>query len=193
MINDVVAKLRRDLESSQEEACNRLLKARLAEWRPPLGVADAEAAEAMEAAQAAIQARLLPLVEERLETFRREGWAQIETQIRSVATEVCRSQLHELSERLVRQLGMRFNQAVQSAGAAAHEAAVDAARETALHAVGEAAVPRIEEKSAVEAAEQVARQLCAEIQRDLKVRVYRAAGWAAAAGIGAAVLAYAMR
>lgn len=194
LINDVVAKLRRDLESSQEEACNRLLKTRLAEWRPPLGVAEAEAAEATEAAQAAIQTWLLPLVEERLEAFRREGRVEIETQVRSVATEVCRSQLHELSERLVRQLGMRFNQAVQSAGAAAHEAAVDAARETALHAVGEAAaVPRIEEKGAVEAAEQTARQLCAEIQRDLKVRVYRAAGWAAAAGIGAAVLAYAMR
>jgi CheY-like chemotaxis protein len=184
LVNDVIAKLRRELESGQEEACNRLLKTRLAEWRPPPGSAGAEATETT------LRDRLLPLVEQRLEAFRQEGRGEIETYVRSVAAEVCQNQLHELSERLVQQMGMRFAKAVQSANAAAREAAVDAARETALQAVGAAAVPGIAEKGAIETAEQVARQLCADIQRDLKRRIYWAAGWAAAAGIGAAVLAW---
>lgn len=187
LINDVVAKLRRDLESGQEEACNRIVKARLAQWRPPTEPGGAQPG------QAAVQAQLSSLVEERLDAFRREGRAEIETRLREVSAEVCRNQLHELSQRLVRQLSARFAEAVQKAGAAAREAAIDAARETALQAVAEAATARAGAESAVQPTAQAARQLYADIRRDLERRAYLAAGLAAAAGIGAAVLAYAIR
>ena len=175
-INDVVAKLRQDLASSQEAACHRIVEARPVE--------------------ATVRALLSP-VEERLEAFQREGWVRIEGRVREVAAEVCQSQLHELSNRLAWQMSTRFTEAVQGVGATAREIAIDAARdaarETALQAVGQAEALRTSERNAIEAAEAVARRLCADIQHDLKRRVYLTAAGAAVAGIGAALLAYGMR
>lgn len=175
-INDVVAKLRQDLASSQEAACHRIVEARPVE--------------------ATVRALLSP-VEERLEAFQREGWVRIEGRVREVAAEVCQNQLHELSNRLAWQMSTRFTEAVQGVGATAREIAIDAARdaarETALQAVGQAEALRTSERNAIEAAEAVARRLCADIQHDLKRRVYLTAAGAAVAGIGAALLAYGMR
>ena len=175
-INDVVAKLRQDLASSQEAACHRIVEARPVE--------------------ATVRALLSP-VEERLEAFQREGWVRIEGRVREVAAEVCQSQLHELSNRLAWQMSTRFTEAVHGVGATAREIAIDAARdaarETALQAVGQAEALRTSERNAIEAAEAVARRLCADIQHDLKRRVYLTAAGAAVAGIGAALLAYGMR
>ena len=175
-INDVVAKLRQDLASSQEAACHRIVEARPVE--------------------ATVRALLSP-VEERLEAFQREGWVRIEGRVREVAAEVCQNQLHELSNRLAWQMSTRFTEAVQGVGATAREIAIDAARdaarETALQAVGQAEALRTSERNAIEAAEAVARRLCADIQHDLKRRVYLTAAGAAVAGIGAALFAYGMR
>jgi len=175
-INDVVAKLRQDLASSQEAACHRIVEARPVE--------------------ATVRALLSP-VEERLEAFQREGWVRIEGRVREVAAEVCQNQLHELSNRLAWQMSTRFTEAVQGVGATAREIAIDAARdaarETALQAVGQAEALRTSERNAIEAAEAVARRLCTAIEHDLKRRVYLTAAGAAVAGIGAALLAYGMR
>lgn len=193
LINDVVAKLRQDVESSQQETCGqiatRVCAEQLAAWRPP------------EPGEAALRAQMLPLMEKRLETYRREAWADLEEQVREVAGQVCQDQMHELSGRLVRQLSLRFADATQKAGEDAREAAVKVAREVALQATVAAkpTASQIDAKSVADqanmaaAAEQTARRLWADAQRDLRRRIHLAAGWAAAAGIGAAVLAYVLR
>ncbi len=195
LINDVVAKLRRDVEASQQETCSRvatrICAEQLAAWRPP------EPRE-VQPSEAALRAQMLPLMEERLETYRREARADLEELVREMAGQVCQHQLHDLSGRLVRQLSQRFTEAAQKAGADAREAAVRAARDVAAQATTAAAEAAAKSAAgqataAAAAAEQTTRQLWADAQRDLRRYVHRAAGWAAVAGIGAAVLAYVLR
>ncbi|MGB5064417.1 MAG: response regulator, partial [Candidatus Competibacter sp.] len=127
LINDVVAKLRRDLETSQQETCDqiatRVCAEQLAAWRPP----DPSEVQPSEAT-------LRALMEQRLETYRSEARADLEELVREVAGQVCQDQMHELSGRLVRQLSLRFADATQKAGEDAREAAVKVAREVALQA-----------------------------------------------------------
>jgi len=194
LINDVVAKLRRDLEAGQEQigerVAARVCEAQLARWRPPAS----QSGEVEPAVDAAVRAQLPLLLDGRLEAHYREEQAAIEGLAREVATEVCQNQLHELSGRLVRQLSARFAEATQKAGAVAREAALEACREAAAAPAGEsAAAGSISQEDAAAAAREAARRLWADAQPSLRRRTYLAAGWAAAAGIGAAVLAYALR
>ena len=115
-----------------------------------------------------------------------------------MAGQVCQHQLHDLSNRLVRQLSLRFAEATQKAGLDAREAAENVAREMVSRAttarkrrLRKAAVSQTD--AAAAAAEQTTRQLWADAQRDLQRRIHLAAGWAAAAGVGASVLAYVLR
>ncbi len=193
LINDVVARLRQDVENRQQETCGqiatRVCAEQLAAWRPP----EPEA----QASEAALRAQMLPLMEKRLETYRREARADLEELAREVAGQVCQHQLHELSDRLVRQLSQRFSEATQKASVDAREVAVKAARDVASQATiatkTAAAKSAVSQADAAAVAEQAARQLWADAQRDLRRRAYLAAGWAAAAGIGAAVLVYVLR
>ena len=194
LINDVVAKLRRDLEASQEQigerVAARVCEAQLARWRPPAP----QSGEVEPAVDAAVRAQLPPLLDGRLEAHYQEERAAIEGLAREVATEVCQNQLHELSGRLVRQLSARFAEATQKAGAVAREAALEACREAAPPPAGEgAAAEFISQEDAAAAAREAAQRLWADALPSLRRRTYLAAGWAAAAGIGAAVLAYALR
>jgi CheY-like chemotaxis protein len=194
LINDVVAKLRRDLEASQEQigerVAARVCEAQLARWRPPAP----QSGEVEQAVDAAVRAQLPLLLDGRLEAHYREEQAAIEGLAREVATEVCQNQLHELSGRLVRQLSARFAEATQKAGAVAREAALEACREAAAPPAGEGVTAGfISQEDAAAAAREAARRLWADAQPSLRRRTYLAAGWAAAAGIGAAVLAYALR
>ncbi len=189
LINDVIAKVRRDLEAGQEEACSRIAaricEARLAQWQPPTS----DPSEARAAAEAAVRTQL-PLLEERLAVFQREERAEIERQAREVAGQIYQGQFHELSERLVRQLSARFAEATQKAG----EVAREAAREAALQTITEtAAADAGEEGSQAVAARQAFHQLWEVARRDVQRRIYLAAGWAAALGIGAAALVYGLR
>jgi len=143
---------------------------------------------------------MLPLMEQRLETYRREARADFEELAREVAGQVCQHQLHDLSNRLVRQLSLRFAEATQKAGLDAREAAENVAREmvsrattAAKAAATQAAVSQADAAAAAAAAEQTTRQLWADAQRDLQRRIHLAAGWATAAGVGASVLAYVLR
>ncbi|MDV7401517.1 hypothetical protein RZS08_59410, partial [Arthrospira platensis SPKY1] len=102
---------------------------------------------------AVLRTRLPPMLESRLEALRSEERALVEGLAREVATEVCQNQLHELSERLVRQLSARFAEATQKAGVVAREAAMDAFRETAP-----AGTAGFSQESAVAAARETARQ-----------------------------------
>ena len=193
LINDVVAKLRRDVEISQQETCNRIASRicaeQLAAWQPP------EPRE-VQPSEAALRAQMLTLMEQRLETYRSEARPDLEALAREVAGQVCQHQLHDLSNRLVRQLSLRFTEATQKAGKDAREAAVKVAREMASQATAAAenAVAKLAAGQAdvAAAAEQTTRQLW-DAQRDLRQRIHLAAGWAAAAGIGSAVLAYVLR
>ncbi len=195
LINDVVAKLRQDVETSQQETCGRIAgricAEQLAAWQPP------EPRE-VQPSEAALRAQMLPLMEQRLETYRREARADFEELAREVAGQVCQHQLHDLSNRLVRQLSLRFAEATQKAGVDAREAAENVAREMVSQATvaaeataTQAAVAQAD--AAAAAAEQTTRQLWADAQHDLRRRVHLAAGWAAAAGVGASVLAYVLR
>jgi len=189
LINDVVAKLRRDIESNQESIAARICEARLATWQPPPGASATPSA-------AAFQAQLHPLLEARLETFQRDGQADTEKRVREMAAEICQGQLHELSERLVRQLSLRFTETSHKVVATAREAA----QEAASRAIAEATIPATvlehsahgvwTEQNATAAAEQAAQRVWAEVQKSLRQRIYLAAGWAAAVGVGAAALAY---
>lgn len=190
LINDVIAKLRREIESGQEGVAVRVCEARLATWQPP------PEAGATQSAAAVFQAQLQPLLEDRLEIFRRDGQMVLEKRVREVAAEICQGQLHDLSGRLVRQLSLRFTETTQKVA----ETARETAREAALQVIAEAAVPSAgteggfsiagAEQSLATVAEQAAQRLWVQAQGDLRRRIYWAAGGAAVTGIGAAVLAY---
>ena len=201
LINDVVAKLRLELELSQEEASSRIaaqaIEKRLANWPPPPPPLDAQGA-----VEAVLQAQLPPLMEERLKTFQREGRAAAEQLIQEIATRVCQGQLHTFTDQLASQLSTRFSEAMRKASVTAQEAAVEAARETARETARDAAlqtvaetraVARTAEESPTATAVRVARSLLAESRRELRRLIYLAAGGAAAVGIGAALLVYGLR
>jgi CheY-like chemotaxis protein len=200
LINDVIAKLRLELELNQEEASNRIaaqvVETRLARWQPPSPAPDAQGA-----VKTALQSQLPPLLEKRLKTFQAEGQAEIERLIREIAAQVSQNQLHTFTNQLVPQLSSRFTESLrkaelstgEAAVAAAREAAVLTARDTALQAVAEAqaasASASVEESPAATAS-RVAMELWTEAQRNLQRQIYLAAGGAAAVGIGAALLTY---
>ena len=199
LINDVIAKLRLELELNQEEASNRIatqvVETRLARWQPPAPALDAQGA-----VETALQSQLPPLLEKRLKTFQAEGQAEIERLIREIATPISQHQLHTFTNQLVPQLSSRFTESLrkaelstgEAAVAAAREAAVIAARDTALQAVAEAqaASAASVEESPAATASRVAMELWTEAQRNLQRQIYLAAGGAAAVGIGAALLTY---
>ncbi len=199
LLNDVVAKLRRDLDASQkpavEEMVTRICAARLAEWQPPESPpAPVQPPED----PTVIWTRLAPHLDERLEQFRQQEHTDLEALARQAAIQTCKEQLHELSGRMIRQLSARFAEAVQKAGESARQAAVEVAQEAALHAVDQAAAARTGDQDAATAAgagaaEQTVQRLWADARRDLQRRIYLAAGGAAVVGIGAALLAYAAR
>ncbi len=193
LINDVIAKLRRDLEAGQEDLCGRIAaracEAQFSKWQPPA----LDAREARAAAEAAVRSQLPPLLEDRFQSLQREGRTEVEKQAREVAVQMCQGQFHELSERLARQLSARFTEATQKAGETAREAALQAAREVTLQAIAENAGANAGAASPAAVAEQAFQQLWSTAKRDVQRRIFLAAGWAAAIGVGAAVLAYGLR
>lgn len=194
LINDVIAKLRRDFDTSQEPMIARIAartcEARLAEWRPP----ESPPPETPPLEDpGAVWTRLAPHMAEQLKIFRQEERGVLEKLARETAAQICQSQLHELSGRLVRQLSNRYAEAVQKAGAVAREAAGQVAREAALQAISEAAAIRSGEQNAAVVMEQTTRQDWSNVQRELKQLIYLAGGGAAAIGLGAALLAYVAR
>jgi len=201
LLNDVIAKLRQEMDAGQAKTCGqvaeRICQEQMAAWQPT-GQASATPPPLTEDA---IKAQLAPLLEQRLAAFQTQERAGLEDIARDIAGQVCTSQLHELSERLVRQLSTRFAEAVRKAASTAHDAAVDAARAVAIEAArsaslpmpGEAPVTSSQAESVTAAMEQAAHQLWADARRDLGRRIYWAAGCAAAVGVGAAIVAYGLR
>lgn len=201
LLNDVIAKLRQEMDAGQAKTCGqvaeRICQEQLAAWQP----IRQESATPPSLTEDAMRAQIAPLLDQRLEAFQTQERAGLEDFARNIAGEVCKSQLHELSERLVRQLSARFAEAVRKAASTAREAAVEAAREVAIEAARSGSLPTpgaapaisSQAESATAAAEQAARQLWADARRDLGRRIYWAAGCAAAVGVGAAVIAYGLR
>ena len=191
LINDVIAKLRRDQDASQgpiiEQIAVRICEARLAEGHPPEAPPPTMP---LPEEPAVVWTRLAPHLDEQLKTFREEERAALEKLTQDIATQTCQSQLHELSRWLVQQLSTRFAEAVQKAGAAAREVG----REAALQAISETAAVRSgEQDSAAAVSEQTALQRWTDAQRELKRLIYLAGSGAAGIGIGAALLAYVAR
>ena len=191
LLNDVIAKLRREMETSQATVCSqiatKICEERLAAWRPP------EEQHGPQWTEEALQTRLSLLLDERLEAFRRGEQENLQVLIKDMASQVCQGQLHELSERLVRQLSTRFAEAVRKAASAAHDAAVETARETALQAVDAAGAVHAGESATAAKEQPAVHQEWADIQQNLMRHIYLAAVGAAAVGIGAAILVYGLR
>lgn len=197
LINSVIAKLRLELETHQEEVCTRIAtqtcESHLAQWQPPV-----ESQAPAQLPEDTIQMMLSAHLEGQRETLRRESRAEFEGMVQDMAGQICQTQLHELSERLVRQLSARFTEATQKTLIVAREAAIEAAREAASTTVEEAvatavAAAKAEERSAAAAATLATHQLWADMQRDLKRRIYLAAGAAAGVGLVAAVVVHLLR
>jgi len=154
------------------------------------------------AVEAALEARLPALLKEQFETFQREAQAEAERRVQELTKQLCQSQWRAFTEQLLPQLGQRITEMVRKAGvvtqesavAAAREVAMTGAREVALQAVAEAhaASANVEETPAA-AAMRVTRKMLAEAQGDWQRRIYLAAGGAALAGIGAALLVYGLK
>ncbi len=190
LINDVVAKLRHDIKTCPADACREMAQQvceeRLAEWCP------SERDTVL--TDDTLQTQWSALLEERLTAFQREAQEGLPGVVQDIAAQICQSQLHELSERLVRQLSTRFAEAVRKAAAAARDAAVAAAREAAVSAAQEAmAQQQVASRAAAEEERAVMTDSPAwwlDAERAMMRRVYIAAVVAAAAGMSAAVLVY---
>lgn len=203
LMNDVIAKLRLELELHQEETVSRIAQAietRLASWQPP----SPPTVETGVALETALRNQLPPLLEERIKIVQREGRTETESLIREIALQVCQSQLHTFTDQLAPQLSARFTEALQKAEVATREAAItaaqasaqqaarQAARETALQVVADARAANVEETPAA-AAVRVTRKMLAEAQRDWQRRLYLAMAAAALIGISAALWVYVLR
>lgn len=202
LVNDVIAKLRLELELNQEEVSNRIaarvVETRLASWRPP----PPPPVDAQGAVETVLRTRLPQLLEERLKTFQREGRLETERLIREIATQICQSQLNSFTNQLVPQLSTRLTEALRKAEINIREAAVAAARETGLAAGREAALQAVAEAHAASAsvdespaavAARMTRKMLEEVQRHWQRRMYLAAAGAAAAGSGVALLVYVLK
>lgn len=190
LINDVIAKLRRDLEAGQEsisaKVAVRECEAQLAKWQPPAP----DAASIQGAVVEVVRTRIPPLLQARFEAFQREGLAALERQATEVTTQICEGRLREIFERLSQQLNASMNEAVQEVKNAVHATVVQSAREVTLAAIAEAEDARTNNSLA---AEKVFQQLLAEAKNDLQRRIYQAAAWATIIGIGAALIVYGLR
>lgn len=192
LLNDVIAKLRQEMDAGQAKTCGqvaeRVCQEQLAAWQPNL-----QEAGNPPLTEEAMTAWVSPLLDQRLEAFQGREQAELEKLVRNISVEVCKNQLHELSERLVRQLSTRFAEAVRKAASTAREAAVEATREVLLQTPREASQVDSEAESTATAAEQASHQLWADMRRDLGRRIYWAATCAALVGVGAAIVVHGLR
>lgn len=202
LVNEVIAKLRLELELNQQEVGNRIatqvVESRLANWQPP----PPPPVDAQGAVESVLRTRLPQLLEERLKTFQREGRLETERLVREIATQICQNQLNTFTNQLVPQLSGRFTEALRKAEVAIREGAVTVARETALAAGRETALRAVAEAQAASAsveespaaaAARMTRKMLAEAQRDWQRHTYLAAAGAAVAGMGAALLVYVLK
>ncbi len=205
LINDVVVKVRSEFENQQGERIaplvQQICEARLAAWSPP-----APAPVDM----VALRAELAPWLEHRLDQQLEKHLAEqpaavqgfsrdeCEALAHTVAVQVCQAQLHELSERLVRQLSQRFGEAMHKAmetvRTVASDVAQDTVRQQAASALAERQAGASEElRVSSDQTEQAIQQFWVTARHELQRRIYLAAGAAAAIGVVSAVLMYALR
>ncbi|MBL8251795.1 MAG: response regulator [Candidatus Competibacter sp.] len=191
LINDVIAKVRRDLEANQEavsaRVASRECEAQLAKWQPQ---AAPDSADIHAMVAEALRSQLPPLLQERFEVLQRDGKSAVERQINETAARIWQSEAPDLTERLSRQLTASATEAAEKVKESVQDAVIQTSRDVALKAISDA-----ESASAASnlVAEHIFKQLLAEAKRDLQRRIYQAATWAAAIGIAAALLAYGLR
>ena len=210
LINDVVARVRSDFENQQGERLAPLVQqicdARLAAWSPPVPTPASAPVDGV-----ALRAELDPWLEHRLDQQLEKRLAEqpaaaqglsrdeCEALAHTVAVQVCQVQLHELSERLVRQLSQRFGEAMHKAmetvRTVASDVAQDTVRQHAASTLAQRQAGADEEELRVSSAqtEQAIQQFWITARHELQRRIYLAAGGAAAIGVVSALLMYALR
>lgn len=184
LINDVIAKLRQEIEASHNQSARsiaaQVCDERLAAWRPP-----PPTTRPINWTEEGLQARISSALDERLETF--QGSSSLEEQIRDLATEVCATQVHDISERVVHKLNAQFSETMRRVAVTVHDAAVSAAEQAAREALrshASASAHLHEQMEALLADNNV------ELRRQMRRLIYVTASSAALLGIGAAALVY---
>ena len=189
LVNDVIAKLRRDFEASQEEICSRIAtrvcETALAKWEPP----PPDSHDVRAALEAVTRSQWIPLLEERLEAFQRAERAENDRRVKEAALQIFQEQATPLAGRLLEQSRAMVAEATQKADVTAREVALETSQQTVLQALAEASSgPNASTQGA--AGEEAFQRFWASAKQDMQQHAYRAAVWAAVVGIGAALLAY---
>ncbi len=168
LLNDVIAKLRRELNLAQEEASQRvaaqIVDARLA-GEPSALQEGGAAAEEMGS-----HTQWNTLLEERLAVYQRAERLETERLTREIAAQVSQEQLHTFTNQLVKPLTARFAEELQKASASTREATLEAAREVARETVQQAlsamqppaVVEQVNPEATLEAAREAAREVARE-------------------------------
>lgn len=186
LMNDVIAKVQRNLLADQEALCSQIatqiFEARFAQSPPS---PDTEAIHT--AFESATQTQLLPLLDGRLEMFRREAGAEIGKRTKELVLQACQTQLSESTAQWTQQL----NASVAGLTQKAEEAARAAVTQTVQQAVSQAIVEANSTGQALN--EETFQRLWSAAQQEVWRRIYTAAGGAAVIGVVAALLVYLLR
>lgn len=193
LVNDVIAKLRHDFESSQEKICSRIAtrvcEASFAQREPP----PPDSRDVRAALEAVTQSQWLPLLEERLEAFQHAERAENDKRVKEAALQVFQEQAAPLAGRVLEQSRAMLTEATQKADLAAREVALETSQQTVLQALAEVSSVGSDAADQRAAGEEAFQRLWGSAKHDIEKQIYRAASWAAAVGIGAALLAYLVR
>lgn len=189
LINDVIAKLRRDLEAEQASTCQRLAaevcEQRLASWKP------ATEPQHPPWNEQELHGTWTRILNNRLETLRRDQNKYLETEVKEFIQQICQDLVHEASEKLTHQFNVQFAEALRKAITAVHESAVEAAQNAAQEEVGSAEEARAVYEEEVAAVMQAQLKLQMDTARgELRRLIYWTASLAALLGISAAALVY---
>lgn len=192
LVNDVIAKLRWDFESSQEEVCSRIANRVCEEGFKKREPAPPDSRDVHAALEAATRSQWLPLLEERLIAFQHAERAENGRKAKEAALQVFQEQATPLAGRLLEQSRSMVAEATQKADATAREVALETSQQTVLQAFAEATSgPGATAQRTAD--EEALQRLLASAKHDIQQQIFRAAGWAAAVGVGAALLAYLVR
>ena len=187
LINDVIAKLRKEIEASHNHSARsiaaQVCDERLATWRPP-----PPTTRPINWTEEGLQARISSALDERLETF--QGSSALEEQIRDLATQVCATQVQDISERVVHKLNAQFSETIRRVALTVHDSAVSAAEQAAREGL------RSHASNSAHLHEQMEALIAdnnVQLRRQMRRLIYVTASSAALLGIGAAALVYWLR
>lgn len=187
LINDVIAKLRKDIETNQrsivQHLAEQICEERLAAWQPPLAPTSPEAWSEEE-----LQTRISNALDKYLEAF--QASAQLEDHIRRTATQICAEQEHGLAENVVQKLNAQFTDTIRRVATTVHDAAVSAAEQAVRQTINTQTADTDQHRQHMEA---LLADNAVQLRQQMQRLIYAMSTIAAALGMGAAALVYWLR